>query len=377
MKAILYLEDGSVYYGESFGRKGEVFGEIVFNTAMTGYQEILTDPSYHGQIVAMTYPLIGNYGVSNEDIESSSPKAAGFVIKELSKGYSNWRASENLDSYLDRNGIVGIEGVDTRSVVLRIREKGAMKAVISTERFDVAELKKALDEFPGIEERDLVNEVSCKERFLWNEEPAYEFDIHTSLNSARKEGLKVGVYDFGIKYNILRILKSYFDVVEVFPYDTPAEVILDAECDGVFLSNGPGDPARVKTGIEAAKKLFGKIPMFGICLGHQIMGIAAGAGTYKLKFGHHGANHPVKDLATGEVEITSQNHNFAIDENALKKISAEVTHINLNDYTIEGIRYKDFPAFSIQYHPESSPGPHDSRYIFKRFQELVKEAKGA
>lgn len=377
MKAILYLEDGSFYFGKSFGKEGEVFGEIVFNTAMTGYQEILTDPSYHGQIVAMTYPLIGNYGVNSEDVESSSPKASGFVVKEVSKIHSNWRSEMTLDEYLKKNNIVGIEGVDTRSVVLSIREKGAMKAVISTERFDVDELKKALDSFPGIEERDLVNEVSCKDSFVWKEEAPYQYDILTPLRKAEPEDLTVAVYDFGIKYNILRILKCYFKEVKVFPFDTPAEVVLKSGADGVFLSNGPGDPARVKTGIKAAKELWGKLPMFGICLGHQIMGIAAGAKTFKLKFGHHGANHPVKDLKTGEVEITSQNHNFAIDESALKSISAKITHINLNDGTIEGVEYENAPAFSIQYHPESSPGPHDSRYIFKRFQELVKEAKGA
>ncbi|MBN1521032.1 MAG: glutamine-hydrolyzing carbamoyl-phosphate synthase small subunit [Candidatus Aureabacteria bacterium] len=377
MKAILYLEDGSAYLGRSFGQSGEVFGEIVFNTAMTGYQEILTDPSYHGQIVTMTYPLIGNYGVNAKDIESSSPKASGFVVKELSHGFSSWRGEQTLDEYLKKHRIIGIEGVDTRSIVLRIREKGAMKAVISTKRFEEKTLQEDLENFPGIEQRDLVDEVSCQKVFLWEEEAPVEYDISTPLSHPVKSPYKIAVYDFGIKYNILRILKTYFHKVEVFPFHTPASRIQESGADGVFLSNGPGDPARVLKGVKATRELFGKLPLFGICLGHQIMGLAAGARTYKLKFGHHGANHPVKDMKTGEIEITSQNHNFAIDEKSLKNIAADVTHINLNDHTNEGVAYRNAPAFSIQYHPESSPGPHDSRYLFERFHELIKEIKGA
>ncbi|MCK5708715.1 MAG: glutamine-hydrolyzing carbamoyl-phosphate synthase small subunit [Candidatus Aureabacteria bacterium] len=377
MKAILLLEDGTEFIGTSFGETGEVFGEIVFNTAMTGYQEIVTDPSYHGQLVTMTYPLIGNYGITQEDIESSSPKATGFIVKELSNGYSNWRGTESLPSYLKKNNVVGIEGVDTRSIVLRIREKGAMKAVISTSRFDVKSLKKDLDSFPGIEERDLVNEVSCEKSIVWKESSSLEYDISTPLNKAKVLPYKIAVYDFGIKYNILRILKNYFEQVEVFPFNTPASDILASNADGVFLSNGPGDPMRVTSGIDAVRELIGKLPVFGICLGHQIMGLASGAKTYKLKFGHHGANHPVKDLKTGVIEITSQNHNFAIDENSLKDLPVKITHINLNDNTVEGIELCNAHAFSIQYHPESAPGPHDSRYLFELFQEMVKESKGA
>jgi carbamoyl-phosphate synthase small subunit len=377
MKAILVLEDGSSYSGTSFGKAGEVFGEIVFNTAMSGYQEIITDPSYHGQIVTMTYPLIGNYGVNSEDVESSSPKASGFVIKELSNGYSNWRAGEALPLYLERNNIVGIEGVDTRSVVLKIREKGAMKAVISTRRFSAEELKKELDAFPGMEERDLVQEVSCKKPFPWSEESSRIYDIHTPLVSAKKNPYKIAVFDYGIKYNILRILKSYFEEVEVFPFDAAAPKILGSRADGVFLSNGPGDPARLGGCIAEIKKLVGKVPIFGICLGHQLLGHAAGGKTYKLKFGHHGANHPVKDLKTGVIEITSQNHNYAVSEESIKKLPVEVTHINLNDNTIEGLMFRNAPVFCVQYHPESAPGPHDSRYLFERFAAMIKETKGA
>ncbi len=369
-KALLVIEDGTVFEGSGFGAEGEVFGEVVFNTSMTGYQEILTDPSYNGQIVAMTYPEIGNCGVNEEDVESRRPFLKGFVVKEYWRTPSNWRSQGDLESYLANYGIVGIEGIDTRSLTKLIRSKGAQKAAISTEDLDPKSLLKKVQSSEGIVGIDLVTEVSCEEPYNWNEgthswRPLDEKDLQA------KEKFKVVAYDFGLKQNILRKLTDHGCEVTVVPSRTPPNEVLALDPDGIFLSNGPGDPAAVSYAVESIRTLIGKKPIFGICLGHQILSLALGAETYKLKFGHRGANQPVKNLQTGKVEITSQNHGFAVDTESLGK-DIEVTHINLNDQTIEGIKHKKHPAFSVQYHPEASPGPHDASYLFQDFIDLMK-----
>jgi carbamoyl-phosphate synthase small subunit len=369
-KALLVIEDGTVFEGSGFGAEGEVFGEVVFNTSMTGYQEILTDPSYNGQIVTMTYPEIGNCGVNEEDVESRRPFLKGFVVKEYWRTPSNWRSQGDLESYLANYGIVGIEGIDTRSLTKLIRSKGAQKAAISTEDLDPKSLLKKVQSSEGIVGIDLVTEVSCEEPYNWNEgthswRPLDEKDLQA------KEKFKVVAYDFGLKQNILRKLTDHGCEVTVVPSRTPPNEVLALDPDGIFLSNGPGDPAAVSYAVESIRTLIGKKPIFGICLGHQILSLALGAETYKLKFGHRGANQPVKNLQTGKVEITSQNHGFAVDTESLGK-DIEVTHINLNDQTIEGIKHKKHPAFSIQYHPEASPGPHDASYLFQDFIDLMK-----
>jgi len=365
MKAFIALEDGTIFEGVSFGATGERLGEIVFNTSMSGYQEIMTDPSYKGQIVTMTYPLIGNYGVNKEDVESSGPKLEGFVIKERSKIASNWRSEKSLDQYLKENHIIGIEGVDTRSLTLHIRTKGAMKGIISTTDLNPKSLIKKAKDSPGLVGRDLVKEVTCGK--------SYNAKTICSTSSALCPSVrfKVIAMDFGIKYNILRCLIDAGCDVTVVPADTSASDILAKNPDGIFLSNGPGDPAAVTYAIEEIKKLLGKKPIFGICLGHQLLGLALGGKTFKLKFGHRGANHPVKDINTGKIEITSQNHGFCVDINSLNKDEIELTHINLNDNTLEGMAHKKLPVFSVQYHPEASPGPHDSRYLFNRFIQMM------
>ena len=369
-KALLVIEDGTVFEGSGFGAEGEVFGEVVFNTSMTGYQEILTDPSYNGQIVAMTYPEIGNCGVNEEDVESRRPFLKGFVVKEYWRTPSNWRSQGDLESYLANYGIVGIEGIDTRSLTKLIRSKGAQKAVISTEDLDPKSLLKKVQSSEGIVGIDLVTEVSCEEPYNWYEgthswRPLDEKDLQA------EDKFKVVAYDFGLKQNILRKLTDHGCEVTVVPSRTPPNEVLALDPDGIFLSNGPGDPAAVSYAIESIRTLIGKKPIFGICLGHQILSLALGAETYKLKFGHRGANQPVKNLVTGKVEITSQNHGFAVDADTLGK-DIEVTHINLNDQTIEGIKHKKHPAFSVQYHPEASPGPHDASYLFQDFIDLMK-----
>lgn len=353
-KAILFLEDGTKFEGVHFGAEGEAFGEVVFNTSMTGYQEILTDPSYNGQIVTMTYSMIGNYGVNAEDVESKKPWVKGFVVREYSKLFNNWRAEGSLADYLKKNNIVGIEMVDTRKITRHTRDKGAMKGVISTVDFDEKSLKSKLNEFPGLIGQDLVKEVTCTEKYVW---PGSE-----------KGKYKVVAYDFGCKWNILRELAARDCQVTVIPATTTAEEVLAMNPAGVFLSNGPGDPEPIVYAIESIKKIIenGK-PTFGICLGHQLIGLALGGKTYKLKFGHRGGNQPVKDLMTGKVEITSQNHGFCVDLNSLPKEAVEVTHLNLNDQTAEGLQHKSKPVFCVQYHPEASPGPHDSKYLFDRF----------
>ncbi len=368
-RAYLALEDGTVFEGYSFGAEGEACGEVVFNTAMTGYQEILTDPSYKGQIVTMTYPLIGNYGINDEDVESFRPWVEGFVVKEASGIVSNWRAREGLHEYLKRHGIVGIEGIDTRELTKRLREVGSQMGVISTVESDLVKLVEKARSLPKIEGRDLVKEVTCKAPYRWDEG---DWELGRGYRKVKEGRYKIVVYDFGVKFNILRMLvEAGFDVT-VVPANTPAEDVLDMKPHGVFLSNGPGDPAPVEYAIKNIRKLLGKLPICGICLGHQLLALALGGKTYKLKFGHHGANHPVKDLVENRIEITSQNHNFAVDPDSLKG-EVEVTHINLNDYTVEGLRHKSIPAFSVQFHPEASPGPHDSRNVFARLKRLVEE----
>jgi carbamoyl-phosphate synthase small subunit len=371
-KAILALEDGLFFEGISFGAQGEGYGELVFNTAMTGYQEILTDPSYKGQIVTMTYPLIGNYGVNEDDLESTKPQAEGFVIRELSRIESNWRSKISLDDFLSKNKIVGIQNVDTRALTKHIRTFGAKKAVISTLESDPDNLIKKARQAPGLIGRDLVKEVTCEASYDWHK---HEIDIFDPDRKSKESKFKVVAMDFGAKHNILRKLISSGCSCIVVPASTKAEEILSYKPDGLFLSNGPGDPEGVPYAINEIKKLLGKLPIFGICLGHQLLGLAFGGRTYKLKFGHHGANHPVMDLETRRVEITSQNHGFAVDMDSIPDKDVILTHINLNDKTVEGMAHKRLPIFSVQYHPEASPGPHDAGYLFERFVKLMENRK--
>jgi carbamoyl-phosphate synthase small subunit len=368
LKAILLLEDGTIFEGTSFGAKGIKPGEVVFNTAMTGYQEILTDPSYNEQIITMTYPLIGNYGTNPEDVESRKLFISGFIVKENCDYPSNWRNKTSLSDYLKANNIVGLEGIDTRKLVKHIREKGAMKGIISSTEFDIDVLTEKLRKYPGLVGRDIVQAVTVDKPYKWKQ------GVLDCLNpdvKPPKAKYNVIAMDFGIKRNILRMLVSHGFSVTVVPAQTTAEQILAKNPDGLFLSNGPGDPAAVTYAIETVKKLLGKIPIFGICLGHQILALALGGKTYKLKFGHRGANHPVKNFDTGMIEITSQNHGFCVDIDSLKDKDVELTHINLNDNTLEGFRSKNLKAFSVQYHPEASPGPHDSNYLFKNFVKII------
>lgn len=372
MKAILALEDGKIFQGRSFGANGERCGEVVFNTSMTGYQEILTDPSYKGQIVTMTYPLIGNYGVNREDVESRKPFLEGFVVKECSKIASNWRSTQSLSDYLKENKILGIEGIDTRALTLHIRNAGVMKAALSTIDLDEKSLIKKARNSPGLVGVDLVKEVTIDKKYYWLSKRQPTPRLRSGLAS-HKPRFKVAVLDCGVKYNILRELVKHQCRVIVLTASTSAEEILGLKPDGLLLSNGPGDPAAVHYVVETTRKLIGKLPIFGICLGHQILGLALGGKTYKLKFGHHGANHPVKDLKSGKVSITVQNHGFCVDINSLHKKEVEITHINLNDQTLEGMRHKKLPIFSVQFHPEASAGPHDAEYLFENFIALMKK----
>jgi carbamoyl-phosphate synthase small subunit len=371
VKAILLLEDGTVFEGTSFGAIGESCGEVVFNTAMSGYQEILTDPSYYEQIVTMTYPLIGNYGTNKLDWESRKIFAAGFIVKENCNYPSNWRNSSSLSDYLKANNVIGLEGIDTRALVKHIRTQGAMRGIISSTEFSTTNLRKKLDQYPGLVGRDIVKDVTVEKAYRWEHGV---IDVLNDTESLPKKKYKVVAFDYGIKQNILRLLRSHGCDVHVVPAKTTAKQIMARRPDGVFLSNGPGDPAAVDYAIENIRKLLGKIPIFGICLGHQILALALGARTYKLKFGHHGANHPVKNLKNGQIEITSQNHGFCVDMDSLKEKQVELTHLNLNDNTNEGFRCKDIPAFCVQYHPEASPGPHDSNYLFDDFIKLMKKS---
>lgn len=383
--AKLALEDGTVFTGKAFGSRGEVDGEVVFNTSMTGYQEILTDPSYHGQIVAMTYPQIGNYGVNDEDAESRRPWVRGFVIRELSARASNFRSAGSLESYLERNGIIGIEGVDTRALVRLTRERGAMKGILSTTDADDASLVARAKASPGLVGRDLTREVMPASASTWDcgldatyrlSSPAGGARVSADPGTGRRP--HVVALDFGMKWNILRHLCDLGCKVTVAPGSATADEVLDYQPDGIFLSNGPGDPAALGDAVATLRTLIRTaagargIPIFGICLGHQLLGQAFGARTYKLKFGHRGANHPVRDQRTGKVEITTQNHGFAVDPATLP---ADVvpTHVNLNDQTLEGLRHTRLPVFSVQYHPEAAAGPHDSAYLFDEFRGLIRD----
>lgn len=382
MKAVLALEDGSLFHGAGFGARASASGEVCFNTSMTGYQEILTDPSYKGQIVTMTYPLIGNYGVNPDDVESWKPHVAGFVIRELSPVVSNWRASLSLGEYLEQNGIPGIQGIDTRALTRKLRVRGAMNGFLSTEGISDGEALKRAREWPGLVGVDYVKEVTHKEAFLWDvkDEQSRKFElVHGTPQDPRARvslppaDIPIVAYDYGMKYNILRRLRQHGFKVRVVPATTPAAEALAGKPAGIFLSNGPGDPSALGYAVSAVKDLLGTgIPIFGICLGHQILGQAFGGQTFKLKFGHRGGNQPVKDLDSGRVEITSQNHGFAVDP---KSLPAEVVvdRINLNDQTVEGFRHRSRPVFCVQYHPEASPGPHDSTPLFAEFRALIEK----
>ena len=373
--ALLVLEDGETFQGEALGSVGGAVGEVVFNTGMTGYQEVLTDPSYEGQIVVMTYPHIGNYGLNGQDTESPAPRVNGFVIRNLPAVWSSWRATGGLEDYLAGNGVAGITEVDTRRLTRHLREKGAMRGVISTSNLDPQELAARARSAPSISDGDLVGAVTSSEPHSWE--------------AVGRALYRVAAYDFGIKHNILRGLTTSGCDVTVFPATTPASELIASGPDGVFISNGPGDPESVGYGIAATRELLGRVPVFGICLGHQLLALSVGLGTYKLRFGHHGVNHPVARLDDGLIEITTQNHNFAVDESSFGYDPsqgrpppgltaetpygpAELTHVNLNDRTVEGFRLLDVPAFSVQYHPEAGPGPHDSRYLFEWFVEMMK-----
>ncbi|MBA4391185.1 MAG: carbamoyl phosphate synthase small subunit [Syntrophus sp. (in: bacteria)] len=373
MKALIALEDGTLFEGKGFGIEGEKAGEIVFNTSMTGYQEIMTDPSYKGQIVTMTYPLIGNYGVNNEDVESGGPKVEGFIAREFSKITSNFRATGDLLGYFTEHNILAIEEVDTRALTRHLRLRGAMKGIISTGDLDPESLLRKARQWQGIVGVDLVKEVTCKETYQWVGEGS-ELRENPEPGTRNPE-LKVVVMDFGVKRNILRILANMGCDVIVVPAYEKAENILAMKPDGILLSNGPGDPEGVPYAIDEIRKLFGKVPIFGICLGQQLLGLAYGGKTYKLKFGHRGANQPIQETATGKVFITSENHGFAVDFGSITEHPVRVTHVNLNDKTIEGIEHEQLPIFSVQFHPEASPGPHDSYGLFEKFRNMMKDFK--
>jgi carbamoyl-phosphate synthase small subunit len=372
--AKLALENGVILTGESFGAPGEIAGEVVFNTSLSGYQEIFTDPSYSGQIVTMTYPLIGNYGVNMDDIEAAVPQVAGVIVKEHFEFYSNFRATEGLGSWLREHGIVALQGIDTRMLTKMIRTQGAMRGILSTKDRDNASLLAKVAASPSMNGLDLATKVTCGTPYDWNAVDTTLFALPAlgADGAATGERFRVVAYDYGIKRNILRRLATYRCDVTVVPAGYPATEVLAMKPDGVFLSNGPGDPAAVLAAIRNIAALLGRVPIFGICLGHQLLGLALGGRTFKLKFGHRGANHPVKNLLTGAIEITSQNHGFAVNPDTLDARILEVTHVNLNDGTNEGFRHRELPIFSVQYHPEASPGPHDSDYLFRDFVTMMR-----
>ena len=386
--AVLALADGTVFKGTALGASGETAGEVVFNTAMSGYQEVLTDPSYRGQMVTMTYPHIGNYGINPEDVESARPWLAGFIVKEACPYPSSWRSRLALDEYLRQHGIVGIQGIDTRALTTHLRDHGSQQGVISHADLDPKRVVRKAREAPSILGRDLVKEVTCAKLYKWMEDSGkWKVGAGGASPDGAPARFRVVAYDFGIKYNILRRLVDEGFEVTVVPASTTADATLALNPDGIFLSNGPGDPEGVPYAVEAVRALFGKRPIFGICLGHQIIGLALGLQTYKLKFGHHGANHPVLDLETRKVEITSQNHNFAVRGGEVAEAGTkpvpwttaygrvQLTHVSLNDDAVEGLRCLDLPAYSVQYHPEASPGPHDASYLFHRFTHLMSQGK--
>jgi carbamoyl-phosphate synthase small subunit len=375
-KAILALADGTVFEGEAFGAEAEVSGEVVFNTSMTGYQEILSDPSYRGQIVVMTYPLIGNYGVNPDDIESYRPFLSGLIVKECCSRSSNWRSTNPLEAYLKEHDVAGLQGIDTRALTRHLRDCGAQQGIISMKDESPDDLVRKARALPTMIGRDLVCEVTCQKSYDWKEDIWSREAGQSSREAAvdqPESPYHVVVYDFGVKQNILRMLVHSGCRVTVVPASMTATAALDLEPDGIVLSNGPGDPEAVSYAIHEVKKLIGKKPIFGICLGHQLIGLALGGKTYKLKFGHHGGNQPVMDLGTKKVEVTTHNHGFAVDMDSLGQ-DVELTHVNLNDQTVEGMRHRWLPVFSVQYHPESSPGPHDAHYLFTRFKEMMRNA---
>ena len=376
VKALLVLEDGAAFPCRAFAGRGEVKAEVCFNTAMTGYQEAITDPSYKGQMLAMTYPLIGNYGTNPEDVESAAVRVSAFLVREYLDFPSNFRSDRSLKQYLEAAGVLGVEGLDTRALTRHLRIKGAMQGVLSTEDLDPASLQKKAQEGPGLVGVDLVKEVTCKKAYRWEKGapgPELDLDDPARLEAAwgPGQGLKVACLDCGIKYNILRRLEQRGFRLVVLPASTPESTILALKPDGLFLSNGPGDPAAVPYVVESVRALMGQVPIFGICLGHQMLGQALGGKTYKLKFGHRGANQPVMDLATTKVEITSQNHGFCVDPDTISDPEVVMTHLNLNDRTLEGLRHRKLPVFCVQYHPEASPGPHDADYLFDRFHKMM------
>ncbi len=379
MKALLALEDGRTFTCRSFTGPGETWGEVVFNTSMTGYQEVLTDPSYSGQMVVMTYPLMGNYGVNPEDVESHKIQVSGFLVREYQNYPSNFRSTATLADYLKKQGVLGIDQLDTRALTRHIRKAGAMRAFISTQDLDPLSLAKRAKKIPSMVGQDLVSQVTTKSPYYWiNGKPIFCEQSSTALDKNvwkyKRKKYSVVAFDFGVKYNILRCLEHAGCEVVVVPASTDPKIVKAMAPDGIFLSNGPGDPGPVKYAIETIRTLLGYRPIFGICLGHQLLGLALGGKSFKLKFGHRGANQPVKNLLTGKIEITSQNHGFAVDTDSLTKKNIEITHINLNDNTLEGFRHCELPIFAVQYHPEASPGPHDAVYLFDEFTKLMQNA---